>query len=104
MITKDEKLVIWFCLLYKREITESLYLNINYKRINFQELEMIPQISRLTDQTHEEIAKNTGSAREVVTRMLNYFASEKIVVLSRGSITVINEHKLREIAGDYQEL
>jgi CRP/FNR family transcriptional regulator len=75
------------------------------KRLAIFLLEVIDrQQENTVKMTHEEIAKNTGSAREVVTRMLNYFASEKIVVLSRGSITVINEHKLREIAGDYQEL
>ena len=48
--------------------------------------------------THEQIAKYTGSAREVVTRMLNYFANDRIVSLSRGCITVIDKQKLEEIA------
>jgi len=45
--------------------------------------------------THEQVAKYMGSAREVVTRMLKYFASEGIVELSRGGITVKNRKKLR---------
>lgn len=44
--------------------------------------------------THDCIAKNIGSAREVVTRMLKYFASENIVSLSRGTISIINKDKL----------
>ena len=49
--------------------------------------------------THEQIAADTGSAREVVSRMLNYFASEKAVTLSRGSIEITDIAKLRKIAG-----
>src|SRR5699024_591046 len=34
--------------------------------------------------THEQIAKYMGSAREVVSRMLKYFANEGYVSLFRG--------------------
>ncbi len=47
--------------------------------------------------THEQTAKYMGTAREVVTRMLKYFANEKIVELSRGGIKVIDKKKLRAI-------
>jgi CRP/FNR family transcriptional regulator len=36
-----------------------------------------------------------GSAREVVSRMLKYFENEGIVKLSRGSIEIIDKHKLK---------
>lgn len=48
--------------------------------------------------THEQIAKYMNSAREVVSRMLKYFASEKIVELSRGGLKIIDSEKLRELA------
>lgn len=44
--------------------------------------------------THEEIAKNMGTAREVVTRMLRYFQSEGLVRLSRGEIRILDRKKL----------
>ena len=47
--------------------------------------------------THEMIAKHLGSAREVVTRMLNYFQTEKMVFLSRGGIVITDEKKLQKI-------
>lgn len=47
--------------------------------------------------THEQLAKYLGSAREVVSRMLNYFAKEGYVTLSRGTITVVDKARLREI-------
>ncbi|MPM71225.1 hypothetical protein SDC9_118188 [bioreactor metagenome] len=47
--------------------------------------------------THEQIAKYMGSAREVVSRMLKYFASEKLVELSRGGIKILDKNKLRDL-------
>ncbi len=47
--------------------------------------------------THEQIAKYVGSAREVVTRMLNYFEEEGIVGLSRGTVEIIDRSKLQEL-------
>ncbi|MGX8701896.1 Crp/Fnr family transcriptional regulator [Caproiciproducens sp.] len=47
--------------------------------------------------THETIAKNMGSAREVVTRMLKYFQSEGMVSLSRGGITITDPKKLEKL-------
>ena len=48
--------------------------------------------------THEQIAKYIGSAREVVTRMLRYFAEEKAVALARGQVTVLDKKYLQTIA------
>ena len=47
--------------------------------------------------THEQVAKHTGSAREVVTRMLKSFAGNGIVELSRGGIKIIDKEKLRKL-------
>lgn len=47
--------------------------------------------------THEKIANHMGSAREVVTRMLRYFQSENLVKLSRGSIEIVDEKRLRAL-------
>ena len=47
--------------------------------------------------THEQVAKHTGSAREVVTRMLKSFAGNGIVELSRGGIKIIYTEKLRKL-------
>lgn len=47
--------------------------------------------------TQEQIAKYTGSAREVVSRMLKYFAAEGIVEHSRGGIRILDKQKLRAL-------
>lgn len=48
--------------------------------------------------THEQIAKYMGSAREVVSRMLKYFAGEGLVAASRGGIQLLDKRRLRELA------
>lgn len=48
--------------------------------------------------TQEQIAKYVGSAREVVSRMLKYFASEGIVSYSRGGVKILDKKKLKELA------
>lgn len=53
-----------------------------------------------TDQlkiTHETIANHLGSHREVITRMLRYFQNEGMVKLSRGMVTLLDEHKLKAL-------
>ncbi|MGE4277542.1 MAG: Crp/Fnr family transcriptional regulator [Lawsonibacter sp.] len=48
--------------------------------------------------THDKIAAHMGTAREVVTRMLRYFQSEGMVTLTRGTIELTNQKRLRELA------
>ena len=47
--------------------------------------------------THEKIANHMGTAREVVTRMLRYFQSEGMVRLTRGTVDITDENKLRKL-------
>ncbi|WMJ23736.1 Crp/Fnr family transcriptional regulator [Paludicola sp. MB14-C6] len=47
--------------------------------------------------THEQIAKYTGSAREVVSRMLKYFVNEGLVEVSRKGVKLLDKKKLRAL-------
>jgi len=47
--------------------------------------------------THEQIARYIGSAREVVSRMLKYFASERLISLQRGEIILKDIEKLKKL-------
>lgn len=49
--------------------------------------------------THEQIAKYMGTAREVISRMIKYFAAEGVITSSRGSITIVNKEKLKNLVG-----
>ena len=49
--------------------------------------------------THEQIAKYMGSAREVVSRMLKYFASKGLVTVSRSEgIKILDKKRLRNMS------
>lgn len=48
--------------------------------------------------THEVIARNLSTAREVISRMLKYFENEGLVALSRGAIKIIDGKKLRKMS------
>lgn len=47
--------------------------------------------------TQEKIAKNIGSSREGVSRMLKKFEKENLIVLSRKKIILKNINKLKNI-------
>lgn len=47
--------------------------------------------------THEKIANDLGTAREVVSRMLKYFQNEGMVLVNRGSIKILNQDKLIQL-------
>lgn len=49
--------------------------------------------------THEQIAKNLGTVREVVSRMLKYFEKEGAVSLGRGTVTIRDRSKLKGMLG-----
>ncbi len=47
--------------------------------------------------THDQIARDLGTAREVVTRMLSRFSDEHMVSLSRGGITITDRNALYDL-------
>lgn len=48
--------------------------------------------------THEQLARDTGAARETVTRMLRSFAEDGIVELGRGTVAIRDADKLKKLA------
>jgi CRP/FNR family transcriptional regulator len=48
--------------------------------------------------THDEIARNLGTAREVVSRMLKYFQNEDWITQSRGKVFIKNSSALLELS------
>ncbi|MCI9323091.1 MAG: Crp/Fnr family transcriptional regulator [Lachnospiraceae bacterium] len=47
--------------------------------------------------THGQIARYMGSAREVVSRMLKYFAAEGAVEVSRRGVRILDKGSLRKL-------
>ncbi|MGD8934102.1 MAG: Crp/Fnr family transcriptional regulator [Gammaproteobacteria bacterium] len=48
--------------------------------------------------THQQLATELGSAREVISRQLKYFESRGILKLHRGSIEIVDKQMLEEAA------
>lgn len=44
--------------------------------------------------THEAVANDLGTAREVVTRLLKHFVTDGMVSVGRGTIQILNRNKL----------
>lgn len=51
--------------------------------------------SQTLDITHDYIARELGTAREVVTRLLKQFQDDNVVKLSRNKIEILNSYELQ---------
>lgn len=78
-------------------IEQILFMSFDKRLAIFLSDEMNRKQMDIIELTHEQIAKYVGSAREVVSRMLKYFASEGIVELSRGGLKIIDKKKLKKL-------
>jgi CRP/FNR family transcriptional regulator len=74
-----------------------LFLAMDKRLAMFLYDETVKNKSLVINVTHENIAKNLGSAREVVTRLLQNFSKNGLVELSRGKITVLDKKALLDI-------
>lgn len=74
-----------------------LFTRFDQRLAGYLEDERIRTGSFVLSTTHEQIARNLGSAREVVSRTLKSFEKDGLVSLSRGSITILDPQKLRRI-------
>jgi CRP/FNR family transcriptional regulator len=59
---------------------------------------LISKNSNLLKLTHEDIALELGTAREVVSRLLKEFEKKGLLSLSRGKIKIIDRNNLEDIA------
>ena len=75
-------------------IQQVLFLKIDQRIANFLHDESLRQKSRVLSITHEEIAKEIGSVREVVTKTLKYMEENGLVKLGRGKIEILDKGKL----------
>ena len=58
--------------------------------------EMVRRNQPVLHMTHDEIARNIGSAREVVSKELKYLSEEGAVALQRGRVEIVEKEKLRK--------
>ena len=68
-----------------------------FRRMDARLAELLVERSRNSDQiqiTHQEIAAELGSSREVISRILEDFSSEGILEVGRGSIKITDREDL----------
>ena len=74
-----------------------LFMSMDKRLAIFLSDEAVRTGSDMIALTHGQIARYMGSAREVVSRMLKYFANEGIVKVSRGGVTILDKKRLRKL-------
>lgn len=74
-----------------------LFMRADQRVAHFLWDEMIQGKKTTVCLTHDEIARFIGSAREVVSKVMKYFAQEGIVVLGRGKIEIVDKEKLSRL-------
>jgi CRP/FNR family transcriptional regulator len=76
-----------------------LFMSVDRRLAIFLFDEMVRTGSERIMLTHEQIARHMGTAREVITRMLRYFADEGLVELFRGGVRILDKRRLRGLTG-----
>ena len=76
-------------------IQQILFMKIDRRIALALQEEMLRRKSSVLSITHEELAGQIGSVREVVTKTLKYLAEEGIVRLGRGKIEILDEERLK---------
>lgn len=79
-------------------MSQILFSSFDKRLAAYLEDQRIQAGSLVIPTTHSAIAKDLGSAREVVSRMLKYFEREGIVALSRGCVTIASPERLKALA------
>ncbi len=80
-------------------LEQVLFTSFDHRLANYLLEQAVIEDSDMIKITHEKIANDLGTAREVVSRMLKYFQNEGMVVLNRGTIKLLNKEKLHRLVG-----
>lgn len=75
-------------------INQVLFKSLDKRLAAFLVNETAKHATDTISMTHEQIAKQLGTAREVISRMLKHLAKDGYLSLSRGSITLLDRKGL----------
>lgn len=73
-----------------------LFMGVDRRVAIFLWDEMVRRNQPVLSMTHDEIARNIGSAREVVSRVMKYLSEEGAVALKRGRVEIVDKEKLKK--------
>ncbi|RVU53886.1 Crp/Fnr family transcriptional regulator [Anaerosphaera multitolerans] len=75
-------------------LEQILFKSMDSRIADFLVEQSILQESDILSLTHNQIAKNLGTAREVISRILKYFQNENILTVTRGKIKILDKKSL----------
>ncbi len=89
---------------YSKRITDLFVVieEVAFKRIDIRLAQSLLELKDSADRiqaTHQKLAVELGSAREVISRQLQEFQRKGWVKASRGEITILDTHQLEMLAG-----
>ncbi|MDD6043431.1 MAG: Crp/Fnr family transcriptional regulator [Eubacteriaceae bacterium] len=73
-----------------------LFLKVDQRIAGFLWDEMTQRRTTTLQLTHDEIARNIGSAREVVSKVLKYLSENQVVEVKRGKIIILDKEKMKK--------
>jgi len=76
---------------------QTLFSSFDKRLANFLLEQSNIELSNTIEMTHEAIANNLGTAREVVTRMLKTFQVKGLVLLHRSKIEILDRRQIQNI-------
>lgn len=88
---------------YSKRITDLFFVieEIAFQRMDIRLAQRLLTLSRDSDvvkATHQKLAAELGTAREVVSRQLQEFQRRDWVALTRGTITLLNKAAIKNLA------
>ena len=88
--------------LFSDRISELMQLveAVAFQRLDQRLAALLLGKGRVIRTTHQALAEELGSVREIVSRLLKSFSEQGLVVLERERIEVLNPNGLRAIAGN----
>lgn len=87
--------------LFSERIAELMQLveEVAFRKLDQRLANLLLGRGRLLHTTHQQLADDLGSVREMVTRLLKGFADQGLVRLAREQIEIVDPVRLRQIAG-----
>jgi CRP/FNR family transcriptional regulator, anaerobic regulatory protein len=90
-----------FSLFSKRVLDLMLLIDeVAFRKLDQRLVRLLINQGPAIEASHQLLADELGTVREMITRTLNAFADRQLVLLSRGSIQVLDQQGLAKISAD----
>jgi CRP/FNR family transcriptional regulator len=89
--------------LFSKRLSDLMYLveEIAFFKLNQRLATLLLRKGNKICTTHQQLANELGSVREIISRLLQSFEAEGLISLSREQIQVLDSHSLRKLASPH---